>query len=230
MVDALLADPQLGMGDPFLCAQDRPGGFEVQLVEGSEMTAQVKVATSFEGHRFRVTVNWDEDTWQITDVACNVPQPNRSAPVEGNRFQDNTFGYALVLPEGWAFEDVALDEPGRPPAGKMERIVHLMPVGWNEQYVPLTLEVYAMSAADLEREIMPADAQETLEINGLTGIKNVYRYGERELVKYDVQAPNAENLHVVLTDFLTGWPDRLEGNEDVAEQVAEILNSITFTE
>lgn len=230
MVDALLADLQLGMGDPFLCAQDRPGGFEVQLVEGSEMTAQVKVATSFEGHRFRVTVNWDEDTWQITDVACNVPQPNRSAPVEGNRFQDNTFGYALVLPEGWAFEDVALDEPGRPPAGKMERIVHLMPVGWNEQYVPLTLEVYAMSAADLEREIMPADAQETLEINGLTGIKNVYRYGERELVKYDVQAPNAENLHVVLTDFLTGWPDRLEGNEDVAEQVAEILNSITFTE
>ena len=236
-VDEMMADPQMGMGDPFLCAQDKPGDFELQMVEGSENSAVVEVATDFENHRFRVTVIWNGNFWQINDVACEggEPTPDAETPADepqvgGNRFADETFGYALALPGGWTFEDVNLNEPGRPPAGNMERIVHLMPEGWDEQYVPLTLEIYALNATDLEREIMPADAQETMEINGLTVVKNLYRFGEREMVKYDVQAPNTADLHVVLTDFLTGWPERLEGNENIAEQIAEILKSITFTQ
>jgi hypothetical protein len=237
-VDKMMVDRQMGMVDPFLCAQDKPGRFEVQLVEGREETAQIKVSTDFEGHSFRVTVGWEQCGWYITNVACDAPEtdpdeaqaPAEGEPLAGNRFEDETFGYALILPEGWTFEDVNLNEPGRPPAGNMERIVHLMPEGWAEQYIPLNLEVYAMNAADLEREIMPANTQESLEINGLTVVKNIYQFGEREMVKYDVQAPNHADLHVVLTDFLTGWPDRIEGKESVAAQIPEILNSFTFAQ
>ncbi len=238
-IDTTMADRQMGMGDPFLCAQDKPGRFEVKLVEGREDTAQVEVTTDFEGHSFRVTVGWEQNGWRITNVACNAPEtepeaapgPAESEPLAAStRFEDETFGYALRLPEGWTFEDVNLNEPGRPPAGNMERIVHLMPEGWSEQYIPLNLEVYAMNTADLEREIMPANAQETLEINELTVVKNIYQFGEREMVKYDVQAPNHADLHVVLTDFLTGWPDRIEGKENVAAQIPEILNSFTFAQ
>ncbi|MGC9398746.1 MAG: hypothetical protein ACP5HM_06385 [Anaerolineae bacterium] len=72
--DALMSERQLGMGDPFLCAQARPGRVETQLVESDTHAARVEVTTDFEGHRFYVTLARDESHgWQITEIACETP-------------------------------------------------------------------------------------------------------------------------------------------------------------
>jgi hypothetical protein len=239
-VEELLATFDKGGYDPFLCAQDKPNAFQATLVDGSETEAKVDVATSFEGHLIHVTAEWTGDRWLLTDVACELseapaePAPEGETPAEqvapqsGNWFRDEEFGYALVLPEGWTHEDVDLDAPDKPPAGKMDRLVFFLPENWEENFNPLNMEVYTDAAA-FEADQMPANESETIETEAFIVTRDTYIFGDNRMVKYIYRSLEDADLLVVFTDYVTGWPERLEGHEILGEQVPMIVNSLSFT-
>jgi len=67
-VDKLLASFDKGGYDPFLCAQDVPQSFIIKDTVVSGDAAQVVVRTSFEGHRFTVTLRRTDEVWKINGV------------------------------------------------------------------------------------------------------------------------------------------------------------------
>jgi len=68
-VDALLDSFERGGYDPFLLAQDVPASLEVGEAVVVGETALVPVETSFEGHRFSVTLKLIDGTWKIDGVS-----------------------------------------------------------------------------------------------------------------------------------------------------------------
>jgi hypothetical protein len=48
------------------------------------------------------------------------------------------------------------------------------------------------------------------------------------LTRYAFTNPADPDLYVTISDQLTGFPDRLAGNEAIAEQVPQIVSSFAF--
>ena len=69
-VDELLASFEFGGYDPFLCAQNIPEAIQVDKVQTTKDTAEIKVSSSFENHQFTVLMKLVEGTWLINDIKC----------------------------------------------------------------------------------------------------------------------------------------------------------------
>lgn len=229
-VDEQLASFDKGGGDPFLCAQDVPETVVPLRTDFDQDLAHVFVESSFEGHGFTVTLQRVGETWQIVGVACEGPETSTPSapPVDGSAglFNDPTFGYRFELPAGWGTEEPDIHDSNLPPAGAMERLLHLRPEGWDEDFYPLSLAVYT-SESDYRQDHMPGDVVEERAVNGGTLIKEHYDYGERYALQYTFVGP--DDLYVLFSDYFRGWPERLEGKEEVAAELEPLLTSFEFT-
>ncbi|MGC9468903.1 MAG: hypothetical protein ACP5HS_09965 [Anaerolineae bacterium] len=146
-------------------------------------------------------------------------------------FLDETYHFAMQLPAGWVHREVDIDNPNQPPAGKMERLVYLQPEGWNEDFIAFQLEVYDMDDETFTMEFSPATAEEVVtRDDGLTYTKLIHEFGPATMYQYIFRSPSDPDVRVVFTDYLTGWPDRLAGNEDVAENFQPMLDSFAFSQ
>ncbi len=250
-VDALVAGFDRGGYDPFICAQNPPGAIEVESITISGDTAEVAVSTDLQGHTFKVELQAIEGSeWQITDINCGfeAPEEGDGAPTieptepasgEGPRevvagwpvLIDETYNFIVQYPEGWTYTDIDLDDPNQPPAGKMARLVHLQPEDWEEPFIALQMEVYDMDDAAFGAEFIPGTAEEEIvRDDGTAYTKVTHDFGQFQMYQYLFRSPTNPNIRVIFTDYVTGWPDRLSGNEDVAAQFEPILQSFGFTE
>ncbi|MGC9350250.1 MAG: hypothetical protein ACP5JG_19065 [Anaerolineae bacterium] len=255
-VDERLASFDKGGYDLFICAQDRLNEVWLGTTTISGDTAEVEVTSALEGHSFTVELVATESGWQINEVDCGFeaddaavePAPvgepaQETAPQTGSDgapregvpgwpvFVDETYHFMVQYPEGWSYEDVDLDDPNKPPAGNMERLVFFAPENWEEPFIAWQLEVYDMDDETFAMEFPPASSdEEVVRDDGLTYKKLIHDFGQATMYQYLFTDPSNPNVRVIFTDYVSGWSDRLEGNEEVVAQFAPMLQSFGFTE
>lgn len=249
-VDALLASFDKGGYDPFLCAQDLPSEVVVSSLTVSGDRATALMRTNLAGHTFAVELGKGEAGWQLTGVDCGYGSGSKDVgpeeavssddPAQGGPrevvadwpvYVDDDYHFMVQVPAGWAYEDVPIHAPNRPPAGNMERLVLFKPEGWDEDFIAFQFEVYEMDDETFARELPPAtDTQEIVRDDGLVYTKLIHEFGEFRMVQYLFRSPTNPEVRVIFSDYLTGWPDRLEGNEAVAASFAPMLDSFGFAE
>jgi energy-coupling factor transporter ATP-binding protein EcfA2 len=84
--------------------------------------------------------------------------------------------------------------------------------------------------AEQFRRVYPEPMQaETTESNGLPLTVEKDTYETMTMARYVFVSPADPTLHVVITNQMTGWPDRVAGNEAIAELVPQILQAFAFT-
>ncbi len=140
---------------------------------------------------------------------------------------DEQLGFQFLLPPGWTYDEIVVNDPNLPPSGAMERLLHLRPEPWDGDFVPLSLAIYASEAA-YRRDHLPGDLMEEVEVNGATMIRETYHYGERHALAYTFQ--NDTEVYVLLNNYFTGWPERVEGREPLAALIDPLVASIAFIE
>jgi hypothetical protein len=258
-VDALIASFDRGGYDPFICAQNRPGAIEVGTITVSGDTAEVPVTSDLQGHALTVRLQANEEgEWLITDIDCgfDAPEETEAEPAPSTEpapsaeptapsavagpneavpgwpvLVDETYNFMVQYPEGWVYEDVDLDDPNKPPAGKMSRLVFLQPEGWDQDFIVLQMDVYDMDNETFAMEFIPGtEEKEIVRDDGTVYTQVIHDFGQFRMYQYVFRSPSNPNIRVVFTECLTGWPDRIEGNEDVAAKFEPILQSFGFTQ
>jgi hypothetical protein len=146
-------------------------------------------------------------------------------------FVDDVYGYALQHPADWTYDEVDLDDPNVPPAGQMDRLVFFAPADWSETFIALQLEVYEMDDETFAATFIPATREEEMvRADGLVYSKLIHDYGQVTMFQYLFRNAANPQVRVVFTDYVTGWPDRLAGNEAVAETFTALLETFIFTD
>ncbi|MBN1246218.1 MAG: DUF3828 domain-containing protein [Anaerolineae bacterium] len=247
-----LASFDQGAYDPFLCARDRPDAIDAGMITISGDTAEVAVSTSFPGHAFTVVLVAEGQSWQITDVVCDmdgdaspvsddvVPEAVDDQTAAGGPREivpdwpvlvDDTWHFQVQYPAGWTIEDVDLDDPNKPPAGKMDRLVLFWPEGWEEDFVVLQMDVYNLDDEAFAMEFIPATSEEEIvRDDGVVYTKYLHEFGEFTMVQYGFRSPSSPDVRVIFTECVSGWPDRAAGHEDIVAVYEPMIQSFGFTE
>lgn len=190
------------------------------------------------------------ETSVLFGVSSQVPVPQGLAlvgedPATGwPTLQDESYGYQIALPNDWAWKELPARGPGIPDDWPVMRIVHLYPQAWDKEInrsgppdpnaksvvAPLQIEVVSGSAEQLRR-VYPEPAQsETIKVNSLPVVVEKEIYGEMTLTRYVLTNPTDPELWVVISDQMTGFADRVEGNEAIAALVPQIVSSLRLSD
>jgi hypothetical protein len=229
-VDGIIASFDKGGYDPFLCAQDIPESFTVDEALVSGDRASLVVHTSFEGHTFVVEAEQVNGRWAISDVICAASEDESTA--DWQVFSDEEYGFQVRFPEDWTYEDVPPVLPGMEvPEGMkaLKRVLTFEPEDWDGVASPLNVEVTEGTAEEFGWMYAPATSTENLEVNDCAVVRATEDLGEVQVVRYIFQSPTEENVRIVVTDFISGFPERAEGHEDVVEIVQQVLSTFEFT-
>jgi hypothetical protein len=157
------------------------------------------------------------------------------------RFEDEQYGYELQYPADWTFQEVALRYPelDKP----LVRVVQFLPKEWAEKLgsggrpdpnqppliAPLAVEVSVGSVEEYRHLYVEPTNSEVLELGGNQVTLEEYASGDIREIRYIFQHPQSSALRVTLRDQLSGFPDRVPGNEAVIDLVNQILTTFTFT-
>ena len=246
-VDETIASFEKGAYDPFLCAQDIPESFNVDDAIVSGDRASMVVRTSFEGHAFTVEVVQVDERWAMSDVICGEAGTGEGEPPAGlpgpapaddgelagwQVLFDEEYGFQVRYPEDWAYEDIPPVPPGMEvPEGMkaLKRVLTFAPQGWDGVAPPVNVEVTEGTEEEFTRVYVSPTSTESLEIGGHTVVKAVEESGGVRVVRYVFQSPTDGAVRVVVTDYISGFPERAEGHEDVIEIVQQILSTVEFT-
>jgi len=230
-VDDLLASFEQGGYDPFLCAQDIPESYAFDAATISGDRATVTVHTSFEGHNFVVELGRFDGRWAIDNVACAAAEsPVVEVPADWPVFADETAGFQMRFPSDWEYEELPPAPEGEVPDAMraLRRTLVFQPQGWTGMAAPLHIQVTEGTEEEFARMYVTPDSTEELRIDGNSVVKAVEDAGGVQVIHYIFQSPANANVRVVATDYLSGFPERVEGHEDVAEMVQRILRTLTF--
>jgi hypothetical protein len=216
--------------DPFLCAQDVPQSFIIKDTVVSGDAAQVIVRTSFEGHRFTVTLKRTGEIWKIDGVLCEGNETNSVQIEDWESFVDEQYGFRLRFPKEWGYEESPPMPPGEVPDGMkaLKRVLFFQPQGWDGVAPPLHIQVTEGTEEEFEWLYAPAAATENIRINDSDVIKAIEDGGGIQVIRYIFPSPNDESVRVVAIDYISGFPDRAEGNDDVVHILQQILHTVEF--
>jgi hypothetical protein len=184
------------------------------------------------------------DSAVLANVAESAsPMMDEALTADWQVFEDEGYGFSLRFPQDWAYKEVATEGPGMPEDWPLERSVAFFPRAWAERFeqsgppdpeappaVPAPgLEVYVGSEQAFRRAVIEPTASDVLEVNGTEVIREVDAVNQTcQLIRYVFQHPDREDVRIVLTDALTGFEERLEGNRDVAEILSTIVATFEF--
>lgn len=178
------------------------------------------------------------------------PDPERANPDPGiregwQRFADDTYGFALAYPSDWMTKSLAIQGPGTPDDWPMVENVMLFPAEWADRfeqsgppspgaspsYPAAMVEVIVGSESQFRRVYPEPTQSERVEHNGTILTTEVDQVSEEiQLIRYVIQDPENPELWIVVNDAVSGFPDRVKGNEAVAATVLPIVESVVFTE
>jgi hypothetical protein len=122
---------------------------------------------------------------------------------------------ALLYPQAW---DAEINRSG-PPDPTAKPVI-----------APVQLEV-VVGAPEQFRRVYPEPMEsEQVEINGLTVTVEKEIYETMTLARYVFAHPEFPEVYVTLTDQMTGFPDRVSGNEAIAELVPAVIATLRFVQ
>jgi hypothetical protein len=158
--------------------------------------------------------------------------------------RDDTYGYQIDLPADWAWKELPTQVPGMPDDWPVMRILLFYPQAWDAEsnrrgppdptakpvIAPLQIEV-VVGPTEQFRRVYPEPTQsEMVEINGLPATVEREIYETMVLIRYAVASPNDPEVHVAITDQMTGFPDRVAGNEAIAELLPAVVATFEFAQ
>ncbi len=160
-------------------------------------------------------------------------------------YQDADYGFAFQYPVDWKVQEIAIGGPGAPEDFPIEHALSLFPAAMAEALkrsgppnpeqppaiAPLSVEVCVGDAAQFRRAYPEPTTAQSLAVNGLTMIREEsYVNDQITQLRYIYQHPSRPDVRVVLSDHLTGFVERVEGNAEVIERLPEIIESLAFSE
>jgi hypothetical protein len=77
---------------------------------------------------------------------------------------------------------------------------------------------------------VPATSTEYLEINGHEVIKEVEDVGGVQVIRHIFQGSTDERIRIVALDYISGFPERAEGSDEVIDTLKRILWTIAFAQ
>jgi hypothetical protein len=252
--DGIIASFDQGGFDPFLCAQDIPDRFDLDPAVVSGDIARLVVRTNFEGHAFTVALQQVDGVWKMSDILCEVEQTGETTPVNAPVMADDPtgdwqtyvnaqYGFQIKYPVGWAYQEVT-NGPDHPPIGSpnLKMIVLFMPQAWADEMskggrpdpngpeiTPLSLEVTLGTLEEYQQAYMPAARSENVVINGKTLVREEeVLTDELSMIRYVFESQANPDLRVTVLDPISGFPQRLAGQEELADAFQVIVSSFEF--
>lgn len=178
-----------------------------------------------------------------------VPDPSSEGkteiPADWQTFVDEAYGFRLAYPADWMWRELEMGGAGQPDDWPVLRMVTLFPQAWEEALTPsgppdptakpvvapLGLEVFVGPEEQFRRAYVEPTRTETRQVNGLTMVIEYEDMGPDFFVaRYIFQDPQNPEVRVSLIDYLTGFPERLEGNEALAVLLPAIIDTFEFGE
>jgi hypothetical protein len=185
----------------------------------------------------------DTATWVEEPQTQTIPGDNPET-ADWQVFEDTTHGFRFKYPQGWAYKELNAQGSGVPDDWPIERVVIFFPQAWAERFeqtgppdpdappaVPaISLEVCVGPKEQFQRVYMEPTEREELSINGVTASREVEAVSDEiELIRYIFPSAD-EALHVVMNDALSGFPDRVVGNEDIVATIPLVAGTFEFIE
>jgi len=235
------SDTSLGVPEPNQTyTQVLTPGYVIRLVAGDQVYV-------YHGSRERVVLATQE-AGEANSLPGNQPAPaTGSLAVSGQDpetgwplLQDEAYGYQIALPDGWAWMEMPTRGPGAPDDWPAMRFVQVYPEEWDAQInrsgrpdptakpvvAPLQIEV-VVGPPEQFRRVYPEPSQSTtVEIDGLPVTVEREVYESMALTRYAAAHPGNPEVYVVISDQMTGFPDRLKGNESIANLVPRIIHTL----
>jgi hypothetical protein len=244
--DAILASFDKGGFDPFLCAQDIPQSITIEDAVMSGDIARSVVRTNFQGHGFTVALQRIDGRWEIGDILCEIEETDKDGASTGSTrvkdwqlLTDDQYGFQIQYPSDWVPQEVELRYPELD--APTVRIVQFLPQEWAQRMntggrpdpnniivAPLSLEVSVGTLEAYQAKYPEPASSETVEINGYTVAREREVAGDFGMIRYVFQHPTNDDLRVTLIDQIGGFSTRVEGNEDVADILQQILGTFAF--
>jgi hypothetical protein len=155
---------------------------------------------------------------------------------------DSAHGFRLNIPQDWTWKELPAAVPGMPEDWPVTRIVHLFPQAWEASLnrsgppdptakpvvAPLQIEVVVGPPEQFRRVYPEPTSSEAIEINGVQVLVEREVFDPMWLARYVYQDPEHPEVSVVVGDYLSGFPDRVEGNEALIELLPAILSTFEF--
>jgi hypothetical protein len=141
-------------------------------------------------------------------------------------------------------QSLPIQGPGTPDDWPMVQNVMLFPAAWADRfeqsrppapdappsYPAAFVEVIAGPEAQLRRVYPEPTRSERVDDKGYTLTTEVEQVNEEiRLIRYVIQHPGNPELWIVISDTISGFSDRVAGNEEVAAMVLPIVESFRFT-
>lgn len=155
-------------------------------------------------------------------------------------YHNEEYAFHFSYPSDWAIQE-HVSQPDQPPIGPdaVKMIVLIMPQAWADAMAtqgppdpdapviaPYTLEILRGGEEALSN-YPPATIQEEAALGGEPATRWVEMITDTlSQTRMVVQHPNDPALWLVFMDSISGFPDRLAGNEAVAATYAEILDTV----
>jgi len=158
-------------------------------------------------------------------------------------FHDTAYGYQIQYPAGWTFRELTLLDPQLSAPTSIVQIVQFMPQEWADQLAaggppdptapplvaPLSLEVTVGTLEEYRRDYAEPARSETIAIGPYTVTREEDSPGDYRVIRYVFQHPADDSLRVTLADQLSGFPARVQGNEEVIALAQQMLATFAFT-
>ena len=169
-------------------------------------------------------------------------------------FRDEEHGFAISFPADWTFEELDAQGPGTPSDWPVKRIVTFFPQDWADELkrsgppdptklslvAPLHLEVCVGSQDQYRRAYPPPTTSEVVQIGTAQGeplviTREIDALSEsiqqiRYVALVPAESPTApgQEVRIVFSDLLTGFPDRTAAHPDLVELVPLIVSTLSF--
>jgi hypothetical protein len=177
-----------------------------------------------------------------TPLAGNLAAVGSDPATGWSVLRDDAYGYQIAIPADWTWKEFPTEGPGMPEDWPTVRMAILYPQAWDADInrsgppdpnakpviAPLQLEV-VVGPPEQFRRVYPEPMQtEQIEINGLTVTVEKEIYDAMTLIRYVFASPENPELYVTLSDQMTGFPDRVSGNEAIADLVPAVVATFEF--
>jgi hypothetical protein len=185
------------------------------------------------------------DTSALAEAGQSTTPANHVQPEGWQIYEDDTYGFAFSYPPDWTVRELLVDGPGMPGDWPIAQTVQVLPNEWAEQLdrggppdptrpsvvAPLHVEVCVGSPEQYRRVYPAPDQSEEMTVNGIAvSVERNVLSDQITQIRYVFLSPLDGELRVVLNDMLTGFSERVQENEAVAEAIPLIVATFGFTE
>jgi len=180
----------------------------------------------------------DSATGVVGDAATGA-----AIPAGWQIYENGDYGFRLAYPADWTYTE-AVNTPDQPPMGppNLKASVMFMPQEWADRLArggpsdpngpvlsPLAVEVTEGTWEEYRNIYFEPSESEELWLNGRVVVREVERItDELASVRYWCECPQRPEMRITIVDYISGFPQRLAGNEAVVETYRQMIATLVL--